>query len=774
MKHDHDAIVETGLLDQPLDAAAREGWPDWAREHAARCPICTRLIAVDALVASTRRALPPMTVESLRRRLEHRAPPDPAVLAEAQPAFGDARYRSVAGASALEVQRTPAGVRAFDPDALHLALFAVSASTPPHLIGVGASDVPGVAVEVDVPAPEWTRVITLATLGRLDAVLWREWLADATRGDAMRKLAVATIADRVHVGDLVLAPSAERGLLTVQPGPLADPDAAVTALLKQAAQAGRESRVTDCMLAYQQALELAHRLDDGPGKVKAGIGLAMGYFGSGYVDDAEDVLRSLVHQVTFDARWAESVSAVWFWLAMHGHDLGGAREWIAAAWRWNPGAGARLRQLELNLAMLERDYSRMLALLEAGARDPVSPGVARARTLQHAFALSRSAADVPMAEAAGHAPETLYELLWQELAVSTRSSDPPADVRLRQFLLDHADATVSAYLAPEHHVLVEATLNRGEPHRAEALLRLRFLPPSEAADPTISALIACGSPGRILVCGPRSGLRTLARSRHEVTAMIAAARHELQSGHSDGVAASALARTFFEDGIASGELAIASDGLLAGTPWPALLPRDADVAIREVLGSIVRAVSPRSSSVIASFADAQGDLPSASSEIGPDAAQHWFRRADVRLDAIRTLPVVGLLHIAVHTARTNGVPEMAFADGSLVPAEVASWTLAGSPVVVLSGCETAQRAVTHGVERSFGHAFLAAGASAVIATRWPVDDAEMKAFVRALLAEWPFDSAARAVSRVVAQLRLDGMSPRGWASPVVYQPTRAR
>lgn len=95
-----------------------------------------------------------------------------------------------------------------------------------------------------------------------------------------------------------------------------------------------------------------------------------------------------------------------------------------------------------------------------------------------------------------------------------------------------------------------------------------------------------------------------------------------------------------------------------------------------------------------------------------------------------------LLHFGTHAVLDHRYPQRsaivlapgsAHEDGLLQPREVAALRLRGS-VVVLAACQSAQGRVLEGEGAlSLAHAFLQGGASAVVGSLWPLDDAEAAA-----------------------------------------------
>lgn len=137
----------------------------------------------------------------------------------------------------------------------------------------------------------------------------------------------------------------------------------------------------------------------------------------------------------------------------------------------------------------------------------------------------------------------------------------------------------------------------------------------------------------------------------------------------------------------------------------------------------------------------------------------------------------GLLHLAAH-ARADGVfPERSAVflaagsgreDGWLQPHEIAALDLRGS-LVVLSACDSANGALLSGEgPLSLARAFFAAGASVVVATRWPLRDADaaflMEGFYRELATG---ASVSRALQRARAEAIRAGRPAALWAGVAV-------
>lgn len=127
-----------------------------------------------------------------------------------------------------------------------------------------------------------------------------------------------------------------------------------------------------------------------------------------------------------------------------------------------------------------------------------------------------------------------------------------------------------------------------------------------------------------------------------------------------------------------------------------------------------------------------------------------------------------LIHLACHARFRSDNPHFSalyLADGALTAERVEQMHLPSS-MVVLSGCETGQSGQTGGDEM-FGlvRAFIAAGASRVLASQWPVDDAVtadfMGWFYGALRAG---HAPAAALQMAQGRLRVVRPHPSHWAA----------
>jgi CHAT domain-containing protein len=140
---------------------------------------------------------------------------------------------------------------------------------------------------------------------------------------------------------------------------------------------------------------------------------------------------------------------------------------------------------------------------------------------------------------------------------------------------------------------------------------------------------------------------------------------------------------------------------------------------------------------------------------------------------IEQAPGSPIIHIATHGQSRLDAPNFSFvrlADGQLNAIDAFSMDLQACELVTLSGCETGLALSGGGDEQlGLGRAFLAAGASSLVISLWPVEDsatnALMKLFYRYLLQG---ESKVRALQSAQCQLLRDTSSvhthPFFWAA----------
>ncbi len=131
----------------------------------------------------------------------------------------------------------------------------------------------------------------------------------------------------------------------------------------------------------------------------------------------------------------------------------------------------------------------------------------------------------------------------------------------------------------------------------------------------------------------------------------------------------------------------------------------------------------------------------------------------------------GLIHLAAHGSLRKDNPAFSFiqlADGPLFVHDLAAFRLSGS-IVVLTACSSGRGAAPSGDEWiGLARGFLQAGASAVVASLWPIEDEAtlelMDLFYRDVAAGL---DAAEALRRAMAGLRSTRPHPWHWASLAV-------
>ncbi|MFZ5480477.1 MAG: CHAT domain-containing protein [Myxococcota bacterium] len=772
----HDRLEDAGLFDGPLDDRTLAGWPAWAKEHAAGCSDCQALIRMEAYFAREERSrVEPPSPEELRARLARRGSPPPlgVVLPDLTPFSGDT-YRG----GALELVRSERGIRGYDPDATHLALFAVTATGLTTVLAAADRAAPGVFVEAEfVPAGGPARVVGLATRGPIDTDLVCVWLDDLNRSGWPERLEDAGMDPGVHVAQLEVRPRPMPGILLVEEVGMAEADPQVHALLLKGQDAGVHGRVAAAAVTYRRALDLAATRQDRTGEIKAAIGLSLSLRECGYLSDAVDLLARYVRAQPFDRKVGGT-----FARAMTGHALaeGSHREaetWLREARLIDPAPSPTNSFFAASVAHARSQPDQALEALDSLPQEGLKPHLRRIASFHRARALAElgdvAGAERTLQETTLESEPVLEAALRQaraEVAVlRAREAVKGWDVlasrvvrqtlELSQGLVGHAEATVLGDLA---HL---AVMDRS-PSAARRMLLARF---GAVADPDLApSLLVHSQEDRTVVVGP-SDARVLNVGRAQLRAASLRAREAVLAGDLEDAQLAVVRELFHPFVTEAPRLLLGHDGVLADLPAAAVLGDGADAVpvLRELVPGVPTQVAPWGRRV-ASLADPDGDLPGASAEVLPEEADVYLRGGEVRRDALPELGALGLLHVGVHLRRDRGIPELLLSDGPITPAEVEGLRFEGCPVVVLSSCGSGTRSSSHGIERSFASAFLRAGASAVVATRWDVFDHEIHRFVRMLVRELPCPDLPQTMAQISTRLRLERAHPRLWAAPVLY------
>ena len=172
-------------------------------------------------------------------------------------------------------------------------------------------------------------------------------------------------------------------------------------------------------------------------------------------------------------------------------------------------------------------------------------------------------------------------------------------------------------------------------------------------------------------------------------------------------------------------------------------------------------------------------LPSAEAEaraiarlFGPRATLLTGRQAS-RQQVEATAPSRQVLHLATHGLAFVDTPKSSFValadtqgcSGAWTAQRVANHAMP-SDLVVLSACQTGLGQIAADGLIGFIRAFLMAGAHAVVASLWSVDDTATTALMTAFYRHWLQDGdTARALWRAADELRRDPahQDPRSWA-----------
>jgi hypothetical protein len=792
----HHRLLASGLLEGPVEPASVHAWPAWARAHLESCPACQAQLEAERCLRDAISQL-----SALERRLELRGPPSLAELGSSlalrrPPPAGSLVGRSApmprlqfrSGVSPLELVRTSRGVRAWHPEATELLVLAAGADHHPLLLRHLRERTPGVSLDIAYESVGGGRILGVASREDLDPDLWGAWMRDALDAGEIDDQVWGNRSDHVHLSLVTVPAPLRSSMLRLRADALPDATPKVSRLLGRAAEAGRRDDTVGAAALYRRALEHAFTANDATGQIKAAAGVAYALDGLGYGADGHQILRWVVETHALDRTWASWVCRRQGHNALQAMDVEAAERWLEESQALGGNEPGWIEMLHMAIAFARDDHQQVVdsaaVVVEEDVR-PASVFLARRRAATALLKLGQPERAQEEREAAGAMPEELLELELEiallEVIERQHRGEPVDWDAVIADLLPVIGTKDGAVLSTWDHrpllLLAERARLDGAHRAAATLFRLRFLDCLRAPDPRHELLAVAAVDDGLLVLSPNGvpRVRHLGFTRAQFSALVARARDELRGeGRLD--ACRTLGAILFPDGhVTRAPLLVASDGLLVEAPIAAVAyavsERGAPTAtLRELVGmrraplAVPRDPLPG----IASLADANADLPWAAQEVLQSEATLWLRGKHVIRDRLRLAEPVGLLHIGLHARREHGLPQLMFADGPLGPAEIAASPLPGAPVVLLAGCATGVVNAADGVERSLADAFLRAGASAVIATRWPVEDREMLPFVRALVEAWPFRDVPSQVAMACAQLRRQGHPARCWAAPVVY------
>ena len=171
--------------------------------------------------------------------------------------------------------------------------------------------------------------------------------------------------------------------------------------------------------------------------------------------------------------------------------------------------------------------------------------------------------------------------------------------------------------------------------------------------------------------------------------------------------------------------------------------------------------------------DPDGTLPAAAAEARAVAALYGTRALvgrEASAEALRQAPrPIHQLHIAAHAVFDPVRPlfsRIRLADGDLSVHDIFGLDLRGTHLVVLSGCETGVGQPTKGDELDgLSRAFLYAGAPAVVATQWVVDDAASRAFIEAFYRRFRRGIGS---AEALRQAQIELLHSKEWSAPFFW------
>ncbi len=157
--------------------------------------------------------------------------------------------------------------------------------------------------------------------------------------------------------------------------------------------------------------------------------------------------------------------------------------------------------------------------------------------------------------------------------------------------------------------------------------------------------------------------------------------------------------------------------------------------------------------------------PTATVRIGRDASEAWFRTAPLNDYRVVHLAVHAIVSEADDVGAGLVLSPGSGQDGFVTSADLAQLKL-DAELVLLSGCRTAGGAIvgSEGVQ-GLTAPLLAAGARAILATRWQVPDAAAARFVAGFYDELSREGdAATALQRARVAAERSGMTPSVWTA----------
>ncbi|MEL6349531.1 MAG: hypothetical protein AAFV53_40890 [Myxococcota bacterium] len=532
------------------------------------------------------------------------------------------------------------------------------------------------------------------------------------------------------------------------------PGQAFGAQLLEAGTLAKSHHISEAAALYRQVWQEAHHEEDRGAMVRAAVGAFITLRLLGFVEAAHRILVRLLYAVPLDERWTSWVIREMAAFHLDAGDARGAFRWLTVTSPDDhpPSAGHYYAHTARAL-LLDGDLKEAEQIIEqhAGVLEQISDGKKRMLFTDRFIAQARSM------DGRGYgAPDTLiheYETLktryrgvspikrgarWVRARVEAGVTfgDSAVGVRAvaeaREQLMQLGRRQLDRWQQRE---LLDATEQLSDLYAQRDLIRLAYLHPTIADDVEGYPLLAIAqSAGALLWLSPGRELEMRAPEMvSQVRACVVDAIRELRRDESVE-AVRRLGQMIFPEPL-EGRVLVASDGLLTEAPlWVAHHAAHPDHPLpvfREVLGPRLDFGATVRRGGIASLADPFGDLPGARAEVSPSQASVYLRDDDVTREALAGVEA-GLVVLGVHTQPGRDGRYLEMADGPLYPDQLIGMDMGGA-VMYLSGCETAVLTTVHGPELSFAHSLLRAGAGAVVAHGYSVNDSAARQATEILL-----------------------------------------
>jgi CHAT domain-containing protein len=290
----------------------------------------------------------------------------------------------------------------------------------------------------------------------------------------------------------------------------------------------------------------------------------------------------------------------------------------------------------------------------------------------------------------------------------------------------------------------------------------------------------------VILAAAREGflLKRLSVERDTIEGWVKDLRRQLAGRAAHSYAAGGLHRMLIHpiaEQVAGKSLVLMSHGPLLGLPWDLLRNGDGKLLAQdfewslwagEGLGTPYAASQPR---VVAVGGVVGADLPASEREVAELARAfpnnvHALSGVNATLSSLRPLLAdTDVLHIATHS-QVEARPSDSYiqlSDGSLTLDQVYGLPLRRGALVVLSSCNSAAPQNQERGPVTLAGAFLAAGASHVVASLSPVGDEEAEALFKEFYRHLADGATPAAALRRAKQTRLEAAGEADWASFVL-------